>query len=105
MHVSGRCTVARAYGQANRIINSIFVEIKLWCIHVHVGDPVEREIEQDSEQTSLKVDISSLSWPNQSPPGTGQGGAAADGTGVGQDDVDGLVQWTRELDEQQLMDT
>ena len=68
---------------------------------------MEREIEQDSEQTSLKVDIiSSSSWHNQSPPGTGEGGAAvADGTGVGQDDVDGLVQWTRELDEQQLMDT
>ena len=72
---------------------------------LYIGDHVEREIEQDSEQTSLKVDISS-SLPNQSPPGTGQGGAAAaDGTGVGQDDVDGLVQWTRELDEQQLMDT
>lgn len=64
---------------------------------------MEGEIQQDSERTSLKVDMSS-SWPNQSPPGTGQGGAAADGTGAGQDDVDDLVQWTRELDEQQLMD-
>ena len=66
---------------------------------------MEREIEQNSKQTSLKVDISSSSWRNQSPPRTGQGGTAADGTGIGQDDVDGLVQWTRELDEQQLMDT
>lgn len=65
---------------------------------------MEGEIQQDSEWTSLKVDMS-LSWPNQSPPGTRQGGAAADDTGAGQDDVDNLVQWTRELDEQQLMDT
>lgn len=62
--------------------------------HFLLGE--EKEGDQNSEQTSLKVDVSG--WPSkQSPPGTG-------GTAAGQDEVDDLVQWSRELDEQQLMD-
>ena len=45
----------------------------------------------------MKVDVSD--WPSQ------QSALGTGGTAVGQDEVDDIVQWTRELDKQQLMDT
>ena len=71
---------------------------------VILGNHEERKVEQDSEQTPLKVDVSGWSSSHGHTPlaGTGQGTSA---NAPHQDDIDDLVQWTRELDEQKLMDT
>lgn len=71
---------------------------------VILGNHEEREVEQDSEQIPLKVDVSGWSSSHDHTPPAGMGrGASANAPH--QDDIDDLVQWTRELDEQKLMDT